>query len=231
MSIYSLRYCKYHGLTTFTQSSEKSKCICRMCSIERTTMQRKKRKKMLVDLKGGKCEICGYDKCIEALEFHHLDPNKKEINISNSSIHDIELFKKEIDKCILVCSNCHKEIHAEIEREKKRKLQEEFDKKIKEIPEEELKRLNKKIIFNIEEVKKYIEDGLTQAKICTIYNCSVATLKRFLKENNISMLKTKNHPSKEEFDEYMKKHTVKDFILKYKIDSKTYYKWKNKYYS
>ena len=100
MSIYSLRYCKYHGLTTFTQSSEKSKCICRMCSVERTTMQRKKRKKMLVDLKGGKCEICGYDKCIEALEFHHLDPNKKEINISNSSIHDIELFKKEVQPII-----------------------------------------------------------------------------------------------------------------------------------
>lgn len=76
MSIYSLKYCKHHGLTTFIQASEKSKCICRICSVERTTTQRKERKRKLVELKGGKCEICGYNKCIEALEFHHLDTCK-----------------------------------------------------------------------------------------------------------------------------------------------------------
>lgn len=116
-------------------------------------------------------------------------------------------------------------------KKKKQKLQEEYDKKIREIPENFYKEKNKKYIFNLVDIKKYIEEGLTQSKICMIYGCSVATLKRFLKENDITMLKTKNHPSKEEYDEYMKNHTVKDFILKYKIDSKTYYKWKTKYYS
>ena len=72
-------------------------------------------KEELVEYKGGKCEICGYNKCLSALEFHHLDPSKKDFGIaSNSSYKNINILKKEIDKCILVCSNCHREIHSEI---------------------------------------------------------------------------------------------------------------------
>jgi len=71
----------------------------------------KQRKKIeLVKYKGGKCKICGYDKCIQALEFHHLDPLKKDFNISSNSF-SFEKMKKEVDKCILICSNCHKELH------------------------------------------------------------------------------------------------------------------------
>ena len=72
---------------------------------------RKRTKKKLVEYKGGKCECCGYDKCIEALEFHHLDPGKKDFTISGTS-RSFDILKIEADKCILVCSNCHKEIHA-----------------------------------------------------------------------------------------------------------------------
>lgn len=72
-------------------------------------------KEELVEYKGGKCEICGYNKCLSALEFHHLDPSKKDFGIaSNSSYKNITVLKKEIDKCILVCSNCHREIHSGI---------------------------------------------------------------------------------------------------------------------
>lgn len=74
---------------------------------------RHKKKVELVAYKGGKCEICGYSKCIQALEFHHLNPEEKDFNISSSSKSLNEL-KKEIDKCILVCANCHREIHANI---------------------------------------------------------------------------------------------------------------------
>lgn len=69
-----------------------------------------KKKKLLVEYKGGKCEICGYDKCLAALEFHHIDPDKKDFSISSSS-KSIDEFKLEADKCILVCANCHREIH------------------------------------------------------------------------------------------------------------------------
>lgn len=73
---------------------------------------RKRKKIILAETKGSKCQICGYDKCINALEFHHLDPTKKDFGISHKNIRSIEAYKEEIKKCILVCSNCHKEIHA-----------------------------------------------------------------------------------------------------------------------
>ena len=72
---------------------------------------RKRKKKALVEYKGGKCQCCGYSRCIEALEFHHLDPNIKSFTISGKS-KSFNSLKSEVDKCILVCSNCHKEIHA-----------------------------------------------------------------------------------------------------------------------
>ena len=59
------------------------------------------------------CKICGYKKCGSALEFHHLDKNTKDFSISqmaNKKI-SIQTIKKEIRKCVCVCSNCHKEIH------------------------------------------------------------------------------------------------------------------------
>ena len=73
---------------------------------------RTKRKNILIENKGGKCEVCGYNKCIRALEFHHIDPNKKEYNVSTSTNIDIDILLEEIKKCILVCSNCHREIHS-----------------------------------------------------------------------------------------------------------------------
>ena len=72
-------------------------------------------KQILVDYKGGKCEICGYNKCLGALEFHHLNPEEKEFTISKKNVNNntikIEDLKREADKCILVCANCHAELH------------------------------------------------------------------------------------------------------------------------
>ena len=61
----------------------------------------------------GKCARCGYDKCVSALEFHHINPNKKDTIISSDSI-TLEKAIEESKKCILICSNCHKEFHAGI---------------------------------------------------------------------------------------------------------------------
>lgn len=81
-------------------------------SVQKVIIWRRKAKQKLVEYKGGKCKRCGYDKCIDALEFHHLDSNTKDFTISGKS-WSFEKLKKEADKCILVCSNCHKEIHFE----------------------------------------------------------------------------------------------------------------------
>lgn len=77
---------------------------------ESVILWRKRTKIKLIEYKGGKCEICGYDKCVRAMEFHHLDTEKKDFTISSKSL-SFEKLKMEADKCILVCSNCHCEIH------------------------------------------------------------------------------------------------------------------------
>jgi 5-methylcytosine-specific restriction endonuclease McrA len=59
-----------------------------------------------------KCGICSYNKYQGALELHHLDPKEKDFSISGKTL-SFEKMKKEVDKCILVCSNCHSEIHSE----------------------------------------------------------------------------------------------------------------------
>jgi hypothetical protein len=76
--------------------------------------RRTKVKKMAVEYKGGKCESCKYDKCIEALDFHHLDPKTKSFGISAGGFsRSWQSIKDEADKCVLLCANCHREIHSE----------------------------------------------------------------------------------------------------------------------
>lgn len=65
-----------------------------------------------VELMGGKCKICGYSKCEAALEFHHLDPSKKDFAIGGTIRYSWSKVAEELKKCIMVCSNCHVEIHA-----------------------------------------------------------------------------------------------------------------------
>jgi len=78
--------------------------------------RRKKVRQMAVEYKGGRCERCGYTKCIDALEFHHTDPSGKDFSISDKGYtRGWNKVKKELDKCVLVCANCHREIHAEVQ--------------------------------------------------------------------------------------------------------------------
>ena len=86
------------------------KTLCNTCSVNET---RRRQKQKAIDYKGGKCQACGYNKCKEALCFHHLDPEEKSFGIgSKGSSIAWEKLKKELDKCVLVCHNCHCEIHA-----------------------------------------------------------------------------------------------------------------------
>lgn len=67
---------------------------------------------MAIAYKGGKCQVCGYDKCVGALEFHHIDPTQKDFGISAKGYtRSWDKNRQELDKCILVCANCHREIH------------------------------------------------------------------------------------------------------------------------
>ena len=112
MSECFIKFCKKHGETEFVRRSD-GRCRCKKCAIEAVTKRRDKVKKVAVDYKGGKCCVCGYDKCLSALDFHHLDPNEKEFGIGEKGYtRSIDSIKKEVDKCVLVCANHHREIHA-----------------------------------------------------------------------------------------------------------------------
>ncbi len=77
--------------------------------------RRKKIRQMAVEYKGGKCEVCGYDRCIEALEFHHNDVSKKDFGISEKGYtKSWKQVMQELDKCILICANCHRELRAKL---------------------------------------------------------------------------------------------------------------------
>lgn len=67
-----------------------------------------------VKRKGGKCQKCGYDRCINALEFHHRNPEEKEISLSKGSTYSWNKYWNEVQKCDLLCANCHREEHARL---------------------------------------------------------------------------------------------------------------------
>jgi hypothetical protein len=67
---------------------------------------------MLVEEGGGCCAVCGYDRCIINLHFHHVDPTQKSFQVSSHIGRSLSAFRKEIAKCVLVCANCHGEIEA-----------------------------------------------------------------------------------------------------------------------
>lgn len=107
-----IKECKKHGLTEYVLRND-GRYRCKKCSVEAVQRRREKLKLLAVEYKGGECEVCGYKKCVNALEFHHIDPNEKEFGVGeNGYTRSIETIKKELDKCVLVCSNCHREIHA-----------------------------------------------------------------------------------------------------------------------
>lgn len=85
-----------------------------MSSYESVKKSYQKRKQQIIYVMGGKCVCCGYNKCNSALELHHLDPSEKEFAISNRVIKAWEKQKAELPKTVLVCANCHREIHAGI---------------------------------------------------------------------------------------------------------------------
>ena len=85
---------------------------CRDCTKQDTVDRQRLLKQKCVEYKGGRCVECGYNKCLGALEFHHLDPTQKDFAIGDFKLKFFsDTIKKELDKCDLLCSNCHREKH------------------------------------------------------------------------------------------------------------------------
>jgi hypothetical protein len=81
--------------------------------IQAVSNRRRKLRELAIQYKGSCCALCGYNRCAEALEFHHLDPAKKDFTISDRGYSQSwEKIKNELDKCVMLCANCHREVHA-----------------------------------------------------------------------------------------------------------------------
>ena len=86
---------------------------------EASTFLRRAMKKEAVKRLGGCCQRCGYNKSIYALSFHHINPEEKDFGLSaNGNVHSWENYWKEVQKCELLCANCHAELHEELENQK-----------------------------------------------------------------------------------------------------------------
>lgn len=85
--------------------------VCRECEKIVNVIRFRDIKRTFVDYKGGRCEICGYSKCLGSLSFHHKNPEEKDSNWSVVKNWPLKRAKMELDKCSLLCNNCHGEVH------------------------------------------------------------------------------------------------------------------------
>ena len=139
-----------------------------------------KRKYEAVLARGGQCEICGYNHNIAALDFHHLNPSEKEFQLdtrhfANNTLNKLE---NELNKCILVCANCHREIHY-----------------------------NNLIMSNIPDIieaaktKKSFSNKHEYGSICPVCGKHFPKMKGKIFCSTECRIQAKNYPSKEEVEE------------------------------
>ena len=107
---YIEKQCRKHGLTEFVLEGRGYYRCCK-CRSEKVANRRRTIKEMAIQYKGGKCRLCGYSRCPAALEFHHL--YGKDFGIAQGgNTYSWDRIKKELDKCELLCANCHREVHT-----------------------------------------------------------------------------------------------------------------------
>lgn len=106
--------CAKHGSVDFVvRQDNTSQCV--RCRAEAVTDRRRRVKAILVSEAGGRCVLCGYDRCVSALQFHHRDPAEKRFGLAGRGVTlSIETLRGEARKCVLLCANCHAEVEARI---------------------------------------------------------------------------------------------------------------------
>jgi transposase-like protein len=104
--------CLVHGLSEFVLEAGGG-YRCRRCRTEQVSKHRRKAKATLVAEAGGCCQICGYRTYLGALQFHHIDPSTKrlEVNARGAAVA-LDTLRAEARKCALLCSNCHAEVEG-----------------------------------------------------------------------------------------------------------------------
>jgi transposase len=104
--------CAHHGETEFFLEG-RGYYRCKRCRSEAVARRRRKVKEILVAEAGGRCFVCGYNRCVRALAFHHLDPLTKRMSVSAEGVaYALATLREEAGKCVLLCANCHAEVET-----------------------------------------------------------------------------------------------------------------------
>ena len=163
-------------------------------------------KDRMVYVMGSKCQCCDYDNCTQALEFHHLDPTQKDFSFASNTNRSWQNVRQELPKCILVCANCHREIHAGL------------------IP-------NEKLIssFN-EERAKEIDNLVTLKNKKTIHYCQDCGIEIWNGGQRCPKCaalarRTTNRPSREELKELIRTMPFTQIGEKYGVSDNAIRKW------
>jgi hypothetical protein len=110
------RACPRHGLVSF-RLDPRGTYRCKLCRQEQVAGHRRRVKRILVREAGGCCRLCGYDRCVAALQFHHVDRTDKSFALSSAGFtRSIAKARAEASKCVLLCANCHAEVEAGVSR-------------------------------------------------------------------------------------------------------------------
>lgn len=172
---------------------------------------RRRTKLKLIEYKGGKCDLCGFDKKVcSAYDFHHKDPKQKDFNISAKSC-SYERLKLEADKCNLVCRNCHAEIHDKIYEETRKST---------------IDRMSKRLLDF--ETAAQLKKDILQQKILTVDEL-LKNNKKDKKINTYVLHKKVERPSKEELEKMVNETPMITIGKKYGVSDNAVKKWCRKY--
>jgi transposase-like protein len=104
-------FCSVHGITRHVKRDRGYRCAT--CRSNHVTKCRRAVKRILLEEAGGACLICGYDRCVAALHFHHLDPTRKSFTLGVTGVtRSMAAARAEASKCVVLCANCHAEVES-----------------------------------------------------------------------------------------------------------------------
>lgn len=196
--------------------------------------RRKELKKLAVEYKGGKCYICGYNLFVSALDFHHLSCFKKEFGLSTNGVtKSWDKVKQEIEKCILLCCRCHREVHEGCHREELNKYSNELCQGNHTfewgIDKTNRQQLNKHHNLLLRQKKCLICNNVFDPGKTNKTNCSVECNNKSKAPDLGRYRKVKDRPSKEELKTMINEMSWVGIGRKYGVSDNAVRKWARKY--
>lgn len=182
-----------------------------MSSSKNVIDYRQRRKANLIKVCGNKCCLCGYDKIQGALEFHHIDLTTKEYSIAASGIcHDLETDFAEIKKCVLVCANCHREIHSGL-YSKEELIQKQF--------------FDETLIEELRQDKKNKEQGIQL--FCSKCGAKITkdSASGLCRDCYTKSTRKVEHPSREELKQLIQKYNFTELGKMFNVTDNAVRKW------